>query len=96
MSEITYLIKRHYENDMVGEYTTPSLVNAIDYLYSDDEMCRENGHALSIHKIIDGEELGSVFELNYYGNCEVNIDKCATNIELKLIYDTVRAVTGKI
>lgn len=78
-----YEVFKHYRDDMEFEKEFTDLREALIYCFEDDTLCREDGHALSIRK----NYADSIFEINYYGNMEINGDGVATREELKIIND---------
>lgn len=82
---MNYKVYKHYRDDLELEKEFTDLKMALAYCLEDDTLCRENGHALSIRK----NYTDSIFEINYYGNTEINIDSVATEEELHIINDFV-------
>ena len=82
---MNYKVYKHYRDDLELEKEFTDLKEALAYCYEDDTLCREDGHALSIRK----NYADSIFEINYYGNTEINIDDVATEEELHIINDFV-------
>lgn len=76
-----YEVCRHYRDDIVHEKVFSDLNEALTCCIEDDTLCRDDGHALSIRK----NYCDSIFEINYYGNLEIDVDKVATEDELKII-----------
>jgi len=93
MNDVNYLIKRHLNESKQIEYSTPILADALDRVYSDDDMYRNFGDALSIHKVKKQKEIGSIFELDRYGRCTIDVDNCATAEEVSVIHDIIRVFT---
>lgn len=79
--ESKYTVRRYYEDEMKAEKSFNNLSAAVQYCLDDDKMSREDGHALSVCK----NEVDSIFEINYYGNAEVNVSGNATDEELSVI-----------
>lgn len=76
-----YKVYKHFRDDIEFEKEFKTLNEALDYCFADDTLCRDDGHALSVRK----NDMRSIFEINYYGNIEVDVDKCATDEELNII-----------
>ena len=83
-----YEVFKHYRDDMEFEKEFVDLREALTYCFEDDTLCREDGHALSIRK----NYADSIFEINYYGNTEVNVDDVATKEELNIINDFIKDI----
>lgn len=83
-----YEVFKHYRDDMEFEKEFTDLKEALTYCFEDDTLCREDGHALSIRK----NYADSIFEINYYGNAEVNVDGVATKEELNIINDFIKDI----
>ena len=80
-----YEVHKHYRDGIELEKKFDDLKTALEYCFADDTLNRENGHALSIRK----NYADSIFEINYYGNKEINVDGVATEEELIIINDYV-------
>ena len=74
-----YEVVKHYREDMVPEFETDDFRKAIDYCM-DAGLSRDDGHAVSIRR-----DYNSIFEINYYGNKELDIDECITREELLIL-----------
>lgn len=74
-----YQVRKHYRDDIVTFQETNDFQKAIDFCLA-EELSRENGHAVSIWR--DGK---SIFEINYYGNTEIDIDKYITKEEIIIL-----------
>lgn len=74
-----YRVLKHYEDDMELVFETSDLLKAL-HTCIEEPLCRESGHAISVHNTE-----GSIFEINYCGFKEINIDYCATDEELETI-----------
>ena len=74
-----YRVLKHYEDDMELVFETSELLTALRTCI-EEPLCRESGHAISVHNTE-----GSIFEINYHGSKEVNIDNCATDEEFETI-----------
>lgn len=83
-----YEVYKHYRDGMELEKEFTDLKMALAYCLEDDTLCREDGHALSVRK----NYADSIFEINYYGNKEINVDGVATEEELNIINDFVRNI----
>lgn len=82
---MNYKVYKHYRDGLELEKEFADLEMALAYCFEDGTLCREDGHALSIRK----NYADSIFEVNYYGNTEINIDGVATEEELRIINDYV-------
>lgn len=80
-----YGVYKHYRDDIELEKEFNDLKTALEYCFADDTLNRENGHALSVRKNYSD----NIFEINYYGNKEINVDGVATEEELGIINDCV-------
>lgn len=74
-----YRVYRHYRTGQELELETKNLTEALDYC-NICELSGDNGHAVSVWN-----DNGCIYEVNYYGNTEVDIDECATPEELAAI-----------
>lgn len=81
-----YKVYKHHRQRKVQVYETDSFMAAINYCDNVDlgPLGSENGHAVSIEN-----NQGCIFEVNYYGKIEVNVDDCAASEELKTIEKVV-------
>ena len=82
---MNYKVYKHYRDDIELEKEFTDLKMALAYCLEDDTLCRDNGHALSIRK--NNNE--SIFEINYYGNEEINVDGTITKEEQQIIIDFI-------
>lgn len=80
-----YEVHKHYRYGIELEKEFDDLKPALEYCFADDTLNRENGHALSVRK----DYSNSIFEINYYGNKEINVDGVATKEELQIINDFI-------
>ena len=87
-----YNVSKHYRENMERVFETDDFREAVKFCLEED-LSPENGHAVSIWK--NGN---SVFEINYYGNVELDIDKCITKEELLLLaeYDLISDVEREL
>lgn len=83
-----YEVFKHYRHDLEKEKEFTDLRGALAYCFEDDTLCREDGHALSVRK----NYADSIFEINYYGNTEINVDGVATEEELNIINDFIKDI----
>ena len=81
-----YEVFKHYRECMEKEKEFTDLRETLTYCFEDDTLCREDGHALSVRK----NYADSIFEINYYGNKEINVDGVATEEELEIINDFIK------
>lgn len=75
-----YEIYRHFHGGQDKETEKETLHDALRYMYEEAELSADNGHAVSVRN-----DSGSVFEINYWGNVEIDVDNCATKEELAQI-----------
>ena len=78
-----YKVYRHFREDQILEVKTSTLGEALTHC-STCELTRDCGHAVSVRN-----DSGSIYEVNYYGSVEINVDGCATKEELALIKNHV-------
>ena len=83
-----YKVFKHYRDDMELEKEFTDLREALIYCFEDDTLCKKDGHALSIRK----NDTDSIFEINYYGNTEINVDGVAVEEELNIINDFIKYI----
>ena len=83
----TYEVWKHFRDGMDPVFSTTDLLEALSYCLEDETLCSECGHAVSVHN-----SEGSIFEINYYGSKEIDVDGVATKEELK----TIKAFVAKL
>lgn len=77
----TYKVFKHYRDDREHIESFSSLEEALNFCYA-EYLDRDNGHAVSIEN-----SEGSIFEVNYHGNTEIDVAGCITYEEKAIIYD---------
>lgn len=77
----TYKVFKHYRDDREHIKSFSDLNEALNFCYA-EYLDRDNGHAVSIEN-----SEGSIFEVNYHGNTEIDVAGCITYEEKAIIFE---------